>query len=109
MSELRQDLEKAAGALTGLAKETSYLVIGAGVLGLNRAQVRRRELQGAGRREEVAKRVKEFDLTVSQVLKSVDAALEPVLHRLPEPLQAAVSQARQARDELRTRVFGGSA
>jgi len=43
------------------------------------------------------------------VLKLVDSSLEPVIDRLPEPVQAVVQQAREARDELRTRVFGLSA
>jgi len=57
----------------------------------------------------MAKRARDFDATVAQVLKLVDSSLEPVIDRLPEPVQAVVQQAREARDELRTRVFGLSA
>ena len=44
-----------------------------------------------------------------QVIKLVDSTLEPVLQRLPEGMQTILLQAREARDELRTRVFGSSA
>ena len=56
----------------------------------------------------MAKRVKDFDATVAQAVKVVDSTLEPVWQQLPEPAQAVIRQARQARDELRARVFGFS-
>jgi hypothetical protein len=43
------------------------------------------------------------------VIKVVDSTLEPVLERLPESAQAIIRQARETRDEMRTRVFGFSA
>ncbi|MGA2528626.1 MAG: hypothetical protein ABSG36_05620 [Acidimicrobiales bacterium] len=104
MTNARLDLAKAAGAFTALAKEASYIAIGAGVLGLQKAQVRRREL--AGGREEMTKRARDLDANVAQVIKLIDNGLEPVFQRLPGAVQAAVQQAREARDELRTRFFG---
>ena len=128
MNDIRQEFEKVADALAEFAKEASYVAIGAGVLGLHKAQVRRQEILGAatrkgsvagtrngvavsfsGRREQMAKRAKDFDATVVQVIKLLDSTLEPVLQRLPEGLQVILQQGRQARDELRRGVFGGSA
>jgi len=120
MTDIRQDLEKVADALAELAKEASYVAIGAGVLGFHKAQVRRQEILGGARArqvpgsftgggEQMAKRAKDFDTTVVQVIKLIDSTLEPVLQRLPEGVQAILQQGRQARDELRTRVFGGPA
>jgi hypothetical protein len=115
MTDTRKELAQAAGALAGLARQASYVAIGAGVIGVQKAQVRRRQIadtagravkQGAGGREDVAKAVKDFDANVAQVIKFVDSALEPVFQRLPGPVQAAVQQAREARDELRARVLG---
>jgi hypothetical protein len=128
MSDIRQDLEKMAGGAAAFAKEASYVAIGAAVLGFNKAQVRRQELGDAvgrarragglggkapdsfaGGREEMARRARDFDATVAQVIKVVDSTLEPVIRRFPDPVQAAVHQAREARDELRARVFGPAA
>ncbi len=128
MTDIRQDLEKVADALAGFAKEASYVAIGAGVLGLQKAQVRRRELLGnvarAGQaagmgdgaassfsagRVQMAKRAKDFDATVVQVIRLLDSTLEPVLQRLPDHMQVILRQGREARDELRARVFGGAA
>jgi hypothetical protein len=119
MTDVRNDLARVAEALAGLAKEASYVAIGAGVIGFHKAQVRRQELAGAPLRpteadrasarpgrEQMARRAKEFDATVAQVIKVIDSTLEPVFLHLPEPVQAAVQQAREARDELRARVFG---
>ena len=128
MNDIRQDLEKVADALAEFAKEAAYVAIGAGVLGFHKAQVRSQEILGAaarkgqvagtrngvaasfsGGREQIAKRAKDFDATVVQVIKLLDSTLEPVLQRLPEGLQVILQQGRQARDELRRGVFGGSA
>ena len=128
MNDIRQDLENVAESLAELAKEASYVAIGAGVLGLQKAQVRRQELIRAagharrvagisrgfagsfgGGREQMAKRATDFDASVVQVIKLIDSTLEPVLQRLPEGMQAILLQAREARDELRTRVFGPTA
>ena len=107
MTDTRQGLAEAARALADLAKEAAYVAIGVGVLEFQKAQVRRRELSCA--RKLMAKRARDFDATVAQVIKVVDSTLEPVLERLPEPAQAIVRQARETRDEMRTRVFGFSA
>jgi aromatic ring-opening dioxygenase catalytic subunit (LigB family) len=107
MTDTRQGLAEAARALADLAKEAAYVAIGVGVLEFQKAQVRRRELACA--RKVMAKRARDFDATVAQVIKVVDSTLKPVLERLPEPAQAIVRQARETRDEMRTRVFGFSA
>jgi len=115
MTDARQDLTQVAGALAALARQASYVAIGAGVLSLQKAQVRRREMaDAAGRalkggpsgREEVTRVVRDFDTSMAQVIKRIDSAVEPVFERLPKPVQAALQQAREARDELRARVLG---
>jgi hypothetical protein len=108
MTDIGQDLAKAAQTLADLAKEASYVAIGAGVLGIHKAQVRRQERSLAGRRDEMLKRAKDFDATVAQMIKVVDSTLEPVFQRLPQPVKAIVQQAREARDELRAQVLGST-
>ncbi len=124
MDDLRQDIARAAQAAAGFAKEASYVAIGAGVLGLQKAQVRRHELAVAAERanesgtvpgslfdgrEQMLKRARGLDSSVAQVIKVVDSTLESVFQRLPQPVQAIVQQAREARDELRAKVLGSSA
>ncbi len=124
MTDIRQDFSKTADELTNLAKEAAYVAIGLGLLGFHKAQVRRHDLTEAAARakragdlqdsladarKEVAKRVKEFDATVGQVIKVLDATFEPVCERLPEPAQALVQQAREARDQVRSMVFAFAA
>ena len=107
MTDIRQCLASTRRALADLAEQAAYVAIGVGVLEFHRAQVRRQSAGNAPKR--VAERVKDFDAAVAQAIKVVDSTLEPVWQRLPEPAQAVVRQVRQARDELRTRVFGASA
>jgi hypothetical protein len=118
MTDIRQDLAKTAEEVAKVATEAAYVAIGIGVLGFHKAQVRRQELADtvdrANRgdldaslgeaRKQVAKRVKEFDATVSQIIEMLDSTLEPVWQRLPEPAQAMVQQAKVARDQFRGRI-----
>jgi hypothetical protein len=115
MTDVRQDLTQVAGALADLARQASYVAIGAGILGLQKAQVRRREMANvAGRalkggpcgREDLRGVVRDFDTNMAQVIKQIDSAVEPIFERLPGPVQAALQQARETRDELRARLLG---
>jgi hypothetical protein len=54
----------------------------------------------------MTKRARDLDANVAQVIKLIDNGLEPMFQRLPGAAQAVVQQAREARDDLRTRVFG---
>jgi len=122
MTDIRQDLAKTATELAETAKEAAYVAIGLTVLGFHSAQVRRRELAEAASRanhdlegslgearKEVAKRVQDLDATVTQLIEALDSSLEPVLQRLPEPAQAVFQQAKQTRDQVRTRLFSFAA
>ena len=129
LRKTKNDVSKTAGDLTKIAQDAAYVAIGLGVLGFQKAQVRRRELRSqledlqgqlgyvgrrnrtpAGRRnrgpvsdyrKEIAKAMKEFDKTVGQLIERWDARVDPVSERLPAGAQAAIQQAREARDQLR--------
>ncbi|MHB1509264.1 MAG: hypothetical protein ACYCST_06910 [Acidimicrobiales bacterium] len=118
----RSDSRAVATDLTMVAKDAAYVAIGLGVLGLQKAQVRRREiksrldaLQGhlghagdAGDQplkdvtQQLARAVKEVDQTVGELIERWDAAIDPLSLRLPAGAQAAISQAKDARDQLRS-------
>jgi hypothetical protein len=112
--EARKELSKTANDITKAAQDAAYVAIGLGVMGFQKAQVRRRELlsQLESRRatfetpindfrKEIAKALKEIDKTFGQLFERVDATIEPVSERLPAGAQAVVHQAREARDHLR--------
>ena len=103
------------------ARDAAYVVVGLGVLGFQRAQVRRQELQKRlseprtqiqGRlgdvRTQITKRVKHVDGTVEGVIGRIETSLEPIEARLPEPARDLVKQAhvqaREVRQQLRKRL-----
>ena len=81
--------------ITKTARDAAYVVVGLGVLGFQRAQVRRQELQKrlternavqghlVDVRGEVTKRVKDVDEAVEQVIGRIEATLAPIEERLP--------------------------
>jgi len=112
MSEHKTDVSKAAAEITKVAQDAAYVAIGLGVLGLQKAQVRRRELQNqldtlggqlpiANVRKEFAKALKDLDTAFGQLIEQMDATFEPVSERLPAGAQALVQQAKEARDQMR--------
>lgn len=124
MTDIRQDFSKTADDVANLAKEVAYVAIGLGVLGFHKAQVRRQELVGAAAganrtgdlqgtlaeaRKEISKRVRHFDSTLGHVIEVLDTTFEPVWSRLPEPAQTVVKQARETRDQVRSRVVSFAA
>ena len=104
--------------ITKTVRDAAYVVVGLGVLGFQKAQVRRQEIQKRlveprtqleGRlgdvRGELTKRVKEVDDAFEQVFVRIETSLTPIEERLPEPardlVKQAHTQAREARQQLR--------
>lgn len=85
-------------------QDAAYVAVGFGVLGFQRAQVRRQELrkQLASRRQEIGAQVEEYvgerKGRVEPVVKELEQRIEPVLDdiegRLPEQAKGIVQQAR---------------
>lgn len=105
--DIREDITKTA-------KDAAYVAIGLGVMGIQRAQVRRRELIELAKqqlptfeapltevRAEVARRVQELDGAVTEIVAKLEARVQPVEQRLPAPAQALLGQAREAGTQLR--------
>jgi septal ring factor EnvC (AmiA/AmiB activator) len=120
------DIKEITEEITKTARDAAYVVVGLGVLGVQRAQVRRQELakklaeprsQVETRigdvRSEVTKRVKEVDGRVEDVIARLEASLEPLEQRLPEQARALVeqarTQAREARQQLRALLLSDAA
>lgn len=104
--------------VTKTLKDAAYVAVGLGVIGFQKAQVRRQELRKdlEGRRKELNAQVEEYGTKlrglarelpgrVEPVVKELEQRLDPVLDelqgRLPEQAKQYVAQARQAaRDAL---------
>ena len=80
--------------VTTMLKESLYAAVGFGVLGLQQAQLRRRELQ-----KELAKLAGEVDGKVDPVLDDLEA-------RLPDDLRPLVESARVAAHSVLTATAG---
>jgi hypothetical protein len=94
--------------LTGRAKDAADTAVGLGVLGLQKLQVGRVEVQKrlaqnetfgagyAGLRAEALRLVTQIEAFLAEALRTLESALEPVAGRLPDPARhvASVAQAR---------------
>jgi len=115
MPELKDITEE----ISKTARDAAYVVVGLGVLGLQRAQVRRQDLAKrlaeprdqventlGDVRGELSRRVKDVDERIEVVIGRLESAWEPVEERLPSQArslaQQARSQAREARQQIRT-------
>jgi len=115
MPELKDITEE----ISKTARDAAYVVVGLGVLGLQRAQVRRHDLAKrlaepraqventlGDVRGELSRRVKDVDERIEGVIGKLESAWEPVEERLPAQArslaQQARSQAREARHQIRT-------
>lgn len=103
----------ATDTITGALKDAAYITIGLGVMGVQRAQVARRELAkqfGQGRKDsqsnvagsfedargQWAKLAKQVDDLWAPVTKQVDERLDQVEDRLPSPVADIMKQTRSA-------------
>ena len=91
--------------ITENLRDAAYIVIGMGVIGAQRAQVRREEL-----RKELNEAIKQADAALSPVVEAVEARLDTLIERLPAQAKQIVEPARQAgkdaREQVRSRVSG---
>jgi ElaB/YqjD/DUF883 family membrane-anchored ribosome-binding protein len=124
--EIANDITKAAKDVANVARDATYVVIGAGVLAFQRAQVERQELlkrlsdprAGLEHRLSAVRsdlgdtvqateaRVEELMDRLENVIERVEAAVAPLEDRLPDQARdmakQAHAQAREARTQLRT-------
>jgi len=128
MPEINTDVTKAVKDIAAVAKDATYVVIGAGVLGFQQAQVQRQELMKrlaepkAGLedrvtavRSDLSGALHTVDVTVEglmerfeEMIERLEAAVAPLEDRLPTPARdlakQAHVQAKEARTQLGSRV-----
>jgi hypothetical protein len=111
-SDRRDDLTK----ITEFAKGAVDTAVGLGVLGLQKLQVGRVELQkhlirhetlGAGYsglRSETLRRVSHLDALIGGALRTVESSLHPVTERLPGPARHVATVAQARIDDLHAKI-----
>lgn len=119
------DLKDITEEISKTARDAAYVVVGLGVLGFQRAQVRRQELSKrlaepraqvegtiGGVREELTRRAKDVDERVEEAIARLEASLEPIEQRLPAQARTLVEQARTqargARQQLRALILSAA-
>ena len=100
-----------------LARDTAYVAVGLGVLGLQRAQVQRVELQKKLKdldmevnvddvRAEFGRQVKLVDGLIEEAFRFMETSIEPLEEQLPDGARQlakrAHEQARDVRSQVRT-------
>jgi hypothetical protein len=106
--------------VTDLARDAAYVAVGLGVLGFQRAQVQRVELQNrlskdfsldqhlSGVRAELTKGVKQLDDLLENATQFIETSLQPLEAQLPATVTQlttkAFEQAREVRSQIRQRV-----
>jgi hypothetical protein len=90
-------------ALTKTLKDAAYITVGLGVIGFQRAQVRRRELS-----QQLNTQLQETRGQVEKLAKDLEDRVEPVIgqfeERLPAPARDLVNQARDAAKDVQTQL-----
>ncbi len=128
MPEINADVTQAAKDIAAVAKDATYVVIGAGVLGFQQAQVQRQELMKrladpkagiedrvTAARSDLSGALHTVDVTVEglmerfeDIIERLEAAVAPLEDRLPaqarDLAKQAHVQAREARSQIRSRI-----
>ena len=122
--EFSTDLSKAAHDLADVAKDATYVVIGAGVLGFQQAQVQRRELMAklqdpssglndrvTAVRGDLNEAVKNVDVKVEELMdraeeliERIEAVFAPFEDRLPAQARDIAKQAHEQARDARTQI-----
>jgi hypothetical protein len=99
---------------TKTLKDAAYVAVGFGVIAIQKAQVRRRELEkqfgtsGAQLREQLVKAAAELEERSKPVVEAVETSLDQIEERLPEQAREYFKQARttakEAGEQLRARL-----
>jgi ElaB/YqjD/DUF883 family membrane-anchored ribosome-binding protein len=124
MPDINTDITKAAKDIANVARDATYVVIGAGVLGVQRAQVQRHELMQklhdpsselsdrvANVRGDLTEAVKHVDAKVDELMdraeeliERVEAVFAPFEDRLPAQARDIAKQAHEQAKDARTQI-----
>ena len=116
MPDMTTNIGTLSKGLTDLARDAAYVAVGLGVLGYQRVQVQRVELQNRlaqdhsleervdDVRQGVAKGFRHFDDLAESAAHFVETTLQPLEERLPEPVTQLTTKAREQAREVRAQI-----
>jgi len=89
MPEINADINQAAKDIANVARDATYVVIGAGILGFQQAQVQRRELMAKLQdpSSTISERVTSARVDLNDAVKNVDAKVEEFIDRAEELIE----------------------
>jgi len=105
MPEINTDITKDAKDIANVAKDATYVVIGAGVLGYQQVQVQRREL--AAKLQEpatLAERVSTVRGDLTEAVHSMDTRVEDLMDRVEEIIERVEAVFAPFEDRLPTQA-----
>lgn len=116
-NDFTNDVTKAAKDLANVARDATYVAIGAGVLGYQQAQVQRQELRKRlsnptagfacglqGVRSELTGVIQTVDAKVEDIVERVESAFVPFEDRLPGQARDLSKQVRVQVKETRAQI-----
>jgi hypothetical protein len=116
MPEVPTQITTISKGVTDLARDAAYVAVGLGVLGYQRAQVQRVELQNRLSqdlaldqridevRHGVAKGFQQIDDLAESAAHFVETTLQPLEEKLPPSVTQLTSKAREQAREVRTQI-----
>ncbi len=116
MPDVTTNLGTLSKGVTDLARDAAYVAVGLGVLGYQRAQVQRVELQNrlsqdfsleqhlGEVRHGVAKGFRHIDDLAESAAHFVETTLQPLEERLPDSVTQLTTKARAQAREVRTQI-----
>jgi hypothetical protein len=118
MPDVPTNITALSRGVTDLARDAAYVAVGLGVLGYQRVQVQRVELQQRLSedlslddridevRQGVAKGIHQIDDLAESAVQFVETTLQPLEERLPQSVTQLTSKAREQAREVRTQIRG---
>ncbi len=118
MPDVPNNITTLSKGVTDLARDAAYVAVGLGVLGYQRVQVQRVELQQRLSedlslddridevRQGVAKGIHQIDDLAESAVQFVETTLQPLEERLPQSVTQLTSKAREQAREVRTQIRG---
>ena len=116
MPDVTTNISTLSKGVTDLARDAAYVAVGLGVLGYQRAQVQRVELQSRlsqdlsldqrmdDVRQGVAKGFQQIDGMAESAAHFVETTLQPLEEKLPPTVSQLTSKAREQAREVRMQI-----
>jgi hypothetical protein len=116
MPDVTTNIGTLSKGVTDLARDAAYVAVGLGVLGYQRVQLERVELQKrlsgdfsfderiGDVRHGVAKGVQQIDDLAESATQFVETTLQPIEEKLPAPVSQLTSKAREQAREVRAQI-----